>query len=834
MQKTVKFDFLDLHPKNRESLRRVVKLLLVLGVTQISAWLLPTLPEFKGIPNYLPLHTFMEMVSIIVSMMVFSIGWNSRNQNLSGNIALLACASFSVGLLDFFHTISYGGMPDFISPNDAQKHLNFWLSARTIESIILLVVSIRPWEYTYSNIKRHITFASFLIATALIWWVVIYHQSWMPDTFIPGQGLTKFKKCVEYFVIAIDLTTAAFFWNKMRSPQTFNVVLLFGATCVLAMSEFYFTLYTTMTGSYNVLGHVYKVIAYLMIYRAIVVDVIEKPYKQLKIKEEQLSNAQKLARIGNWRVVFGIDASHDVWTESKELRNIWGLSDDVGINSQQGFAKIPPEDQQRTQQIWESAKRGHGPNEWEHRIIVNGNIKWINVVAKFKFDTNGKPIEASGTNQDVTERKLAEATIYELNRDFVSFLENASDFIYLKDINSRIRFCSQTLAKITGHKSWRDMIGKHDMEIFPKDTAQIYYEEELPIFLEGKSILNKEDPYYDESGAKRWVSTNKWPLLNQDRTVVGLFGISRDITERKTIEEKLRTLSTAVEQSPVSVIIVDLDANIEYVNPRFTEVTGYTAEEAIGQNPRILQSGLTPKEIYLELWDKVVNGQIWHGEMINKRKNGEIYWEDAHIAPVRDDSGIITHYVATKADITDRKSMEEKVQHLAQYDVLTDLPNRLLFSDRLQQALAIAKRDKAHLALMFIDLDKFKPVNDEFGHQMGDLLLKEAAKRMLECVRESDTIARLGGDEFVVLLPSIESEQDALLVAEKIRHSLNQPFALLGKHLFISSSTGIVIYPEHGIYEEELFMNADVAMYSAKAGGRNAAILFKANMRKNT
>jgi diguanylate cyclase (GGDEF)-like protein len=174
--------------------------------------------------------------------------------------------------------------------------------------------------------------------------------------------------------------------------------------------------------------------------------------------------------------------------------------------------------------------------------------------------------------------------------------------------------------------------------------------------------------------------------------------------------------------------------------------------------------------------------------------------------------------------------MEEQVRHLAHYDALTDLPNRTLFSDRLHQALVIAKRDKTHLAVMFIDLDKFKPVNDLLGHDVGDWLLKKVAQRIQECLRESDTVARIGGDEFIVLLPSIETDQDAFLVAEKIRSSLNLPFVLADDQLEISSSIGISVYPEHGAEDKELIKNADVAMYYAKFAGRDNVKIFRPDM----
>ena len=425
--------------------------------------------------------------------------------------------------------------------------------------------------------------------------------------------------------------------------------------------------------------------------------------------------------------------------------------------------------------------------------------------------------------------------------------------------------------------------------------------------------------------------------------------------ERLATENKLRTLYAAIEQSPISVVITSIEANIEYVNPRFSAVTGYSKEEVVGHNPRILQSGLTPKATYEELWKKLTNDQAWQGELINKRKNGEIYWEDAHIAPVKQPSGEITHFVAAKIDIserkriekvnkqsedrlhfilenspiavritslrthavmyanqsyieligmtpgaaigidprtyytqpqdyedvleqlsqgyritnrlmelsipsqgnmtkwalasylqleyngeaavlgwfydiTDRKAMEEQVQRLAQCDPLTDLPNRRLFSDRLQQALAFAIRDRTRLAVMFLDLDRFKPINDKYGHAMGDLVLKEVATRIQSSLRASDTLARIGGDEFVVLLPHVSSVSDVVGVAEKVRQVLNQPFIVDEHVMSLSSSAGIALYPEHGDTEQALVRNADTAMYYAKEDGRNNVQVYQPKM----
>jgi diguanylate cyclase (GGDEF)-like protein/PAS domain S-box-containing protein len=302
--------------------------------------------------------------------------------------------------------------------------------------------------------------------------------------------------------------------------------------------------------------------------------------------------------------------------------------------------------------------------------------------------------------------------------------------------------------------------------------------------------------------------------------------LAESIIKGKQTEDALRSLSVAVEQSPVSVVITDTRGIISYVNPRFTLDTGYSSEEAIGRNPAILKSGLTEKQVYSELWDTLAKGKTWSGEFVNRCKDGRLFHEEAHIAPVFDDEGTVKHYVAVKLDITERKKVEERIAHMAQHDALTDLPNRPLFSDRLEQAMALAERDGTSMALMFLDLDGFKPVNDTFGHAVGDLLLQEAAHRIRECVRAADTVGRIGGDEFVVLLHRIEDEDDALTVAEKIRQALCRPFELAGQRLEISCSIGIAIYPEHGADEKELSQSADSAMYCAKQEGRNRVRLF--------
>jgi len=281
-----------------------------------------------------------------------------------------------------------------------------------------------------------------------------------------------------------------------------------------------------------------------------------------------------------------------------------------------------------------------------------------------------------------------------------------------------------------------------------------------------------------------------------------------------------------VEQSPASVLITNTMGEIEYVNAKFTEVTGYLPEEVIGRNPRVLKSSYTPLETHRAMWETIKAGQEWRGEFYNRKKNGELYWEFASISPIKSPTGQITHFLAVKEDITVRKKYEEQILRQANYDDVTRLPNRVLALDRLSQALARAHRQKSMVGLLFIDLDRFKIVNDTLGHATGDHLLREVGQRLSLCIREGDTVARLGGDEFTIVLPDIGAPKHAEVVADKVLDVFAQPFMVDGQELFTTASVGITLYPLDAHDSHALMRNADAAMYRAKEMGRNRAQFF--------
>ncbi|TNC94224.1 MAG: diguanylate cyclase with PAS/PAC sensor, partial [Gallionellaceae bacterium] len=308
-------------------------------------------------------------------------------------------------------------------------------------------------------------------------------------------------------------------------------------------------------------------------------------------------------------------------------------------------------------------------------------------------------------------------------------------------------------------------------------------------------------------GGKRVFDTYKIPLLNDDGSRQGLVVLGRDITERKQTEEKLRLADTIFQFSSEAMLITDADNNILNVNPAFTQLTGYTASDVVGKNPNILNSGRQDKAFYKEMWNSLHKIGYWQGELWNRRKNGEVYVEWLTIDVVFNKDGRIARHIAFFSDITEKKKADELIWNHANFDHLTQLPNRRLFRDRLGQEMKMTNRASLSMALMFIDLDRFKEVNDTLGHDAGDALLVEAARRITECVRESDTVARLGGDEFTVILSRITDVGHIEKVAQSIIRKLSEPFVVDGQMINSSASIGITVYPSDGVEADQLIKN---------------------------
>jgi diguanylate cyclase (GGDEF)-like protein/PAS domain S-box-containing protein len=398
-------------------------------------------------------------------------------------------------------------------------------------------------------------------------------------------------------------------------------------------------------------------------------------------------------------------------------------------------------------------------------------------------------------------------------------------------VDGKILMANQRLCGMLGydHDDLLHLVFQQLFEQKNRDTHSGCLEK----LLEGSvSYGTFELPLMHRQSRNVWTQLTVSPLRDSHGRTKYLIYVVEDISERKFAEDGLRLAATVFDSSTEAIIITDAQARIVKVNQAFTEITGYQADEVVGKNPRLLSSGRHHALFYEAMWSKLVGTGQWEGEILNRRKSGEIYPSWLTLCAVKDDEGKITNFVGISVDITMRKEAEERLSFLANHDALTGLPNRILFSDRLQHAMARAHRDLLQMAILFLDLDQFKNVNDNFGHTMGDSLLQSVGDRLLRHIRESDTLARWGGDEFILLLEKIRSAEEAVHVAQRILRVFAAPFVLDGHEIAINASIGISLFPQDGREVQSLLKNADAAMYCAKELGRNNYQFYTAQMQK--
>lgn len=414
-------------------------------------------------------------------------------------------------------------------------------------------------------------------------------------------------------------------------------------------------------------------------------------------------------------------------------------------------------------------------------------------------------------------------------------INNLSDGMIALDLKNRIIDINRSAVATLGNTE-DALLGKNLEDVFPRFGSELKDDPKKEVNFEISTI---DQRFYDVLISPL---RDEWP-----KGLVGRLIILRDVTERKQTELRLLQLHKAVEQSPVSVVITDIKGNIEYVNPFFSQLTGYQINEVFGKNPRIIQSGNTSPETYAEMWKTIRSGRVWRGELLNKKKNGEPYWEVEMIAPVIDSDGVIVNYIAIKEDITQQKEsasrlreaydrleeqmkeiqgLQDELREQAIRDPLTGLYNRHYLKEVLGRELSRAMRERYAISFILLDIDHFKHINDTYGHAAGDSVLKELADYLAEFTRTGDIVCRYGGEEFLVALPNTK-EQDAFLIADRLRQSIQEsPVYVKLDAIPITISAGISEFPTHGQYEALILEAADKALYHAKHNGRNQVALW--------
>ena len=543
--------------------------------------------------------------------------------------------------------------------------------------------------------------------------------------------------------------------------------------------------------------------------------------------------------------------------------------DELADHADSFYERIHPEDLARVNHVTESHLRGEAPFDLEFRLRnKDGSYRWYRSVGQAEFDQTGKALRMAGALSDITARKNAESLeasknkVLELTAKGESLSKILDAIIESIEVDNPQMLCSILLLDSKGERLYDgsaprlprfyteaingvkigNSVGScgtsaftakrvivEDIQTHPfwKDFKALAAKANLaacwsePIFDSRKKVAGTFAIYHEsiQSPAEKDIQ-----LIEQAATLAGIA-----IEKHHNLEE-LQLASLVYQNSSEAMLIFDASRAIIAVNPAFTEVTGYEPEEVIGQQADILNSEFYEKHFYEAMSLAVKHTGQWQGEVKDRRKNGDVYYRWLTINTIYNDDGSVHRRVALFSDITERKKSEEIIWQQANYDFLTNLPNRNMFHDRLQQEIKKARRENSIFAVLLIDLDRFKEINDTLGHDFGDVLLVEAAARISDSVRESDTVARLGGDEFTIILTEIEDNLNVERVATKIVDKLSQPFQLNDEIAYVSASIGITLYPTDTEQLEELLKNADQAMYEAKNLGRNRYQYFTHSM----
>lgn len=430
--------------------------------------------------------------------------------------------------------------------------------------------------------------------------------------------------------------------------------------------------------------------------------------------------------------------------------------------------------------------------------------------------------------RDITQRKQTEAQLVESRALLKTLTHAIPDLVWLKDPKGVYLACNQRFEQFFGALE-KDIVGKTDYDFVEPELADFFRKHDQLAMSLGKASVNEEWVGFASDGHRELLETTKTAIFDGQNRLIGVLGIGHDITERKRTENELRLSASVFHHAREAIMITDPQGGIVDVNDAFTRITGYGRADVLGRNPRILNSGHQRTDFFAAMWRDLNAQGHWYGEVWNRRKNGEVFAVMQTISAVKDAQGQVQHYVALFSDITAIKENEKKLEQFAHYDALTNLPNRVLLADRLHQALARSQRSAQLLAVAYLDLDGFKAINDNYGHDAGDHLLAALAARMRLALREGDTLARLGGDEFVAVLLDLVDASSTEPLLLRLLAAAAHPVEFGGRFLQVSASLGVTFFPQSKEADsEQLLRQADQAMYRAKVAGKNCYHLFDA------
>jgi diguanylate cyclase (GGDEF)-like protein/PAS domain S-box-containing protein len=866
---------MKLFSTSQQQLQIIYLEIIILSGILFLVWLSPPSHALEEVGDYLPLHLVIEMIAVIIAILTFLVGWNTYNKEIPDNILILASLFLGVGLLDFVHLLSYPGMPNLITPSGPEKAIEFWLAARLLAVLALLAVALLPSSLSLSRWSQYGLPIGVLLFTFGFIWLSLFHHGILPPTFIPGKGLTEFKVAMEYLLISLSGIVALAFYRQLHKPQYYDMANLFAAVMVMALSEICFTLYREVTDIFNLLGHVYKIISFLFIYRAIFLSAIQVPYQQLYESKRQLQQAQQALRDSEarYRAVSELtsDCAYALRVEPDDslilewvtdaFHRVTGYSKEEVLALGNFIKLVHPHD---IATVWERGKIFFSgkSDSCEFRIVTkSGEVRWVLNYGYPQWDEKQhRVVRIIGAVQDITMKRWEEKRLAELNHCFTSFGASSSE-----NINRLVALCGE-LMYAEGALYHRlkqgvlDTIGQWQLPTY-HDSLQQLIEPLCYQVVEQRSeeilIINNLPPTSDTFGKSYQWKTFLGQVVISGNQVIGSLCVvySKEFTpqepdrrfmkliaaavsveeERKRAEETLREerafLQNIIDGVPDPIMVIRENYQVILMNRRAREgiakktvMRGDICYQMLCERSApcvFIDHSSCPMEQVRHSATTITLEQ----ECVDHQ--GERRIVEICAAPLWNADGSLMGIIESSRDITERERVRKellenqaRLNYLAYHDPLTNLPNRLLFNNSLTQAIVNAQEQQTQVALLFLDLDRFKNVNDTLGHYLGDNLLQAVARRLQETVEPVGTVARLGGDEFTVIMENIVHTHVVAKMAQDIISALAKPFIINYYELYLGTSIGISLYPSDGNTVEMLTKNADTAMYLAKTKGR--------------
>jgi diguanylate cyclase (GGDEF)-like protein/PAS domain S-box-containing protein len=554
---------------------------------------------------------------------------------------------------------------------------------------------------------------------------------------------------------------------------------------------------------------------------------------ELTLRElaESLQESQRIAGLGS----YVLDLKTMRWSSSDVLDEIFGIGPDYERNVEGWTALICPEDREPMATYFKEEVLGRREHfNREYRILGHKDRarRWVHGMGRIEFGDDGVPIIMRGTIQDITERKRAEADLRQSEELLQLFTQHAPAALAMFDRSMRYIAVSRRWCEDYGVLG-SDILGRSHYDVFPDIPPRW-----LTIHrraLGGETIKSEEDSFERADGSVQWIRWEVRPWLAGTGEIGGIIIFSEDISARKRSEARLELAASVFTHASEGIVITDPSGCILDVNDAFTQITGYSREEAVGCRSNLLRSGRQGKEFYANMWHDLIERGHWSGEIWNRAKDGRIFPEMLTITAVRDKSGNTQQYVALFSDISSEKEREQVLQRIARYDLLTGLPNRVLLRERLHHAMSQASRRGSILAVVCVDLDNFKAINDRHGHAIGDQLLTTIAHRMKSALRKDDILARLGGDEFIAVLLDLDNPDQSAPAVMQLLEAASQPAFVGALSLQLSASAGIACYPQaEEVDADQLLRQAAQALYQSKISGKSRYSVFDSTLALST